>query len=315
MFMEKLLVLTKQDPSVSSEAQEYALWIIPALFGAAISKPFVRYLQAQSLTFPILLSSIIVLCCHVPMSWTFMYKLHLGSNGAAIAICVSNWLYVVMLVLYIKLSPSCTNSRLKFSIDAFYGMGLYFRLAIPSAVMVCLTISTLHFTLPYGLGAAASTRISNELGAGKPEKARMVVWTIMFFVVVETITISIALFSCRHILGRAFSSEEQVVDYVAAMSLLICVSTITDSLQAAISGTARGSGWQHICAYVNLGAFYFVGIPVAVVLGFVEHLKAKGFWIGIVIGSAVQSALFSIVTGFTNWEKQATKAMVRVNEG
>ncbi|KAL6512971.1 hypothetical protein OROHE_019761 [Orobanche hederae] len=254
MFMEKLVVLTKQDPSVSFEAQEYALWIIPALFGAAISKPLVRYLQAQSLTFPILLSSIIVLCCHVPMSWTFMYKLHLGSNGAAIAICVSNWLYAVMLVLYIKLSPSCTNSRLKFSIDAFYGMGLFFRLAIPSAVMVCmkwwsmevlillsgllpnpvletsvfsicLTISTLHFTLPYGLGAAASTRISNELGAGEPEKARVVVWTIMFFVAVETITISIALFSCRHILGRAFSSEEQVVDYIAAMSLLICVST------------------------------------------------------------------------------------------
>ncbi|KAL6506125.1 hypothetical protein OROHE_022654 [Orobanche hederae] len=181
--------------------------------------------------------------------------------------------------------------------------------------IISLPISTLHFTFPYGLGAAASTRISNELGAGKPEKARMVVWTIMFFVVVETITISIALFSCRHILGRAFSSEEQVVDYIAAMSLLICVSTITDSLQAAISGIARGSGWQHICGYVNFGAFYFVGIPVAVVLGFVEHLKAKGFWIGIVIGSAVQSALFSIITGFTNWEKQATKAMVRVNKG
>lgn len=70
------------------------------------------------------------------------------------------------------------------------------------------------------------------------------------------------------------------------------------------SGVARGSGWQHIGAYINLGAFYGVGLPVAVILGFVLHLKAKGLWIGIVTGSVLQSTLLSIITGFTNWKKQ-----------
>lgn len=70
------------------------------------------------------------------------------------------------------------------------------------------------------------------------------------------------------------------------------------------SGVARGSGWQHIGAYINLGAFYVVGLPVAIILGFVVHLKAKGLWIGIVTGSVVQSTLLSIITGFTNWKKQ-----------
>lgn len=70
------------------------------------------------------------------------------------------------------------------------------------------------------------------------------------------------------------------------------------------SGVARGSGWQHIGAHINLGAFYVVGIPVAIILGFVVHLKAKGLWIGIVAGSVVQSTLLSIITGFTNWKKQ-----------
>ena len=70
------------------------------------------------------------------------------------------------------------------------------------------------------------------------------------------------------------------------------------------SGVARGSGWQHIGAYINLGAFYVVGLPVAIILGFVVHLKAKGLWIGIVTGSVVQSTLLSIITGLTNWKKQ-----------
>ena len=59
-------------------------------------------------------------------------------------------------------------------------------------------------------------------------------------------------------------------------------------------------------AYVNLGAFYLVGVPVAVILGFVLHLKGKGLWIGIVAGSVIQAALLSLITGFTNWKKQVT---------
>ncbi|KAL0431354.1 UNVERIFIED_CONTAM: protein DETOXIFICATION 1 [Sesamum radiatum] len=65
LFMEKLLVLMRQDPLVALEAQKYSLWLIPALFGAAISKPLVRYLQTQNLISPMLLSSFVVLCCHV----------------------------------------------------------------------------------------------------------------------------------------------------------------------------------------------------------------------------------------------------------
>ncbi|KAI5428135.1 hypothetical protein KIW84_033224 [Lathyrus oleraceus] len=39
-------------------------------------------------------------------------------------------------------------------------------------------------------------------------------------------------------------------------------------------GAAKGSGWQRVGAYVNLGAFYLVGIPVGVVLGFIVHFKS-----------------------------------------
>lgn len=56
--------------------------------------------------------------------------------------------------------------------------------------------------------------------------------------------------------------------------------------------------------YINLGAFYLVGLPVGAVLGFVAHLRGKGLWIGIVAGSVVQSTLLSLATTFTNWKKQ-----------
>ncbi|CAK9138556.1 unnamed protein product [Ilex paraguariensis] len=336
IFMNKLLILIGQDPSISHESRKYSLWLIPALFGSAILKPLVRYLQSQSLILPMLTSSFLVLCFHVSLCWAFIFKLELGNVGAAVAFSLSNWLYVILIAVYIKYSASCKNTLVSFSVDAFFCIGEFFRFAIPSAVMICtltfdkskvcnrncfsflkilvisLTISTLHFTIPYGIGAAASTRVSNELGAGNPHKARVAVWAVMFLAITEAVIVSTTLFCCRYVLGRAYSNEKQVVDYIAVMTPLICLSIVTDSLQAVICGIAKGCGWQHIGAYVNLGAFYLVGIPVAVVLGFVLSFKAKGLWIGIVIGSTIQSTILSLITGFTDWQKQVTKARERV---
>ena len=40
-------------------------------------------------------------------------------------------------------------------------------------------------------------------------------------------------------------------------------------------GVARGCGWQKIGAFVNLGAFYAVSIPSAILLAFVFHFNGK----------------------------------------
>jgi len=40
------------------------------------------------------------------------------------------------------------------------------------------------------------------------------------------------------------------------------------------AGVLAGCGWQKIGAYVNLGSFYVVGVPCAVVLAFFVHMHA-----------------------------------------
>ncbi|XP_030950932.1 protein DETOXIFICATION 10-like [Quercus lobata] len=72
-----------------------------------------------------------------------------------------------------------------------------------------------------------------------------------------------------------------------------------------ISGIARGCGWQDLGAYVNLGAYYLCGLPVAAILGFWLQMSGQGLWIGILVGASVQALLLSIITSCTNWEKQA----------
>nr|GMC63983.1 protein DETOXIFICATION 14-like [Ipomoea batatas] len=107
------------------------------------------------------------------------------------------------------------------SMDSFRVIGQFFRLAVPSAVMLN---KSLHYTSQYRMDSELlpkGTRVSNELGAGNPHKARLAACTVTFVAAVETFTVSAALFVCRHFVGRAYSSEKQVVDYIAAMGLLL----------------------------------------------------------------------------------------------
>lgn len=41
------------------------------------------------------------------------------------------------------------------------------------------------------------------------------------------------------------------------------------------AGVARGCGWQHLAVYANLGTFYCIGMPIAILLGFKLKLYAK----------------------------------------
>ncbi|KAI3467030.1 hypothetical protein Pfo_023693 [Paulownia fortunei] len=343
IYMGNLLKFVGQDPQISLEAGKFTMWLVPALFGYATLQPLIRYYQMQSLILPMLISSCITLCFHVPVCWALVFKSGLENLGGAVAMGLSMWLNVTILSLYMKYSPTCAKTRGPVSMKIFEGMKEFFRFAVPSAVMICLewwsfellillsgllpnpqletsvlsvclnTIATLY-AIPYGLAAAASTRVSNELGAGKPQGARVSVIALMLLAVIDAIVVSMSVFASRNVFGYIFSNEKEVVDYVTNMAPLVCLSVIMDSLQGALSGVARGCGWQHIGAYINLAAFYLFGIPIAATLGFWLNFRGKGLWIGVLSGASLQTVMLAIITSCTNWEKQAIKARERLFE-
>ncbi|XP_021747819.1 protein DETOXIFICATION 14-like [Chenopodium quinoa] len=344
IFMDKVLILIGQDHQISVEAQKFAVWLIPGLVASAFYDPLVRFLQCQSLVFPLLMNFAVVLGITTLSCWISVYKLNYGIQSVAFSLSLCGWLNVMFLGIYIKCSSVCEKTRTHFSKEAFYNIWPFLRFGFPAALMICLkwwafeavvllsgrlpnpqletsvlsiclNISTLLFTVPVGLGVSVGIRVANELGAGNAEAARLSAWVVTSAVVIETFVAGVILFCVRHIVGYAYSHTEQVVSYVATLAPFLCLSIITDGLQMVLSGVAKGSGWQRIGAYVNLGAFYIVGIPVAVVLAFVRHLNAKGLWIGILVGSILQSILLIIVAALTNWQKQAIKARDRAAVG
>ncbi|KAK3037523.1 hypothetical protein RJ639_030331, partial [Escallonia herrerae] len=321
-----------QNLEISIQAGTYARWLIPSIFPYGLLQCQFRFLQSQSNVKPLMISICFTSLLHVLVCWIFVFGCGFGSKGAAMSSAISYWFNVFR--QHVK--------RHGFSKEGLRNLIGFLSLAIPSALMVCLEFwsyeflvlmsgllpnpkletsmmstslntSSVIFRIPFGFGSAVSTRVSNELGAGKPHAAKLAVRVVIFLAVAEGLLVGLVSVAARDSLGYLYSNEEEVVRYVAAVMPVLALSNFMDGIQGVLSGTARGCGWQKIGAFVNLAAYYFGGLPAAIILTFLFHFGGKGLCTGIIAGSGFQALLLLAITMRTDWIQEAEKARYRVH--
>lgn len=186
-----------------------------------------------------------------------------------------------------------------------------------------LTLFTPNYSYcfaPYGLliihffQFMCSVRVSNELGAGNPRAAAFstVVTTGVSFLL--SVFEAIVVLSWRHVISYAFTDSPAVAEAVADLSPFLAITIVLNGIQPVLSGVAVGCGWQAFVAYVNIGCYYVVGIPVGFVLGFTYDMGAKGIWTGMIGGTLMQTIILVIVTLRTDWDKEVEKASSRLDQ-
>ncbi|CAL8995064.1 unnamed protein product [Prunus brigantina] len=181
-----------------------------------------------------------------------------------------------------------------------------------SVLSISLNTCWMVYMISVGLGSAISTRVSNELGAGQPQGAQLALRVMTIMALSEGAAIATATVLVRYVWGKLYSNENEVIIYVAKMMPLLALSDFLDGFQCVLSGAARGCGWQNLCVLINLGAYYVVGIPTAVLFAFILHIGGMGLWMGIICGLLVQVTALVAVNVCTDWYEEATKAANRV---
>ncbi|KAI3410697.1 Protein DETOXIFICATION (Multidrug and toxic compound extrusion protein) [Psidium guajava] len=344
LYTADILIALGQDLEISTEAGTFNRWMMPSLFAYGLLQCLNRFLQTQNNVLPMMISSLVTASLHIVVCWVLIFKFGLGSRGAALANTISNWNNVILLAMYVKLSPSCIKTWTGFTREALRNIVSFVKLAVPSAVMICfeywsfemvvllsgllpnpkletsvLSISLntcwMVYMISVGLGGAISTRVSNELGAGCAAGARLALRVMITIAITEGLMVGIGTILVRHVWGKLYSNEEEVIAYVARMMPLLALSDFLDGFQCVLSGSARGCGWQNLCAWINLGAYYVVAIPCAVLFAFRFHLRGMGLWMGIICGLSVQVMALLTVNACTNWDQEAKKAVDRVQAG
>ncbi|XP_021719696.1 protein DETOXIFICATION 40-like isoform X1 [Chenopodium quinoa] len=342
LFSKDILLLLGEPENIASAAAIFIYGLIPQIFAYACNFPIQKFLQSQSVVFPSAYISAAALVAHIGLTWVAVYKLGWGLLGAGLVLSFSWWIIVVAQFVYIVVSSRFKYTWTGFSLAAFSGLYEFFKLSAASAVMLCLetwyfqilvliaglldnaqlaldslsvsmTISGWVFMISVGFNAAASVRVSNELGAKHPKSASfsVVAVTTISFLIALIFAILVLIF--RYQLSYIFTGGTEVSEAVADLSPFLAISILLNGVQPVLSGVAVGCGWQSFVAYVNVACYYVVGIPVGVLLGFYFKLGVKGIWGGMIGGTVIQTLILLWVTYRTDWEKEVEKAAERLD--
>ncbi|ONH94683.1 hypothetical protein PRUPE_7G026400 [Prunus persica] len=313
IFTTPILEALGQKDNISEEAGYISLWVIPVLFAFVVSFTCQMYLQAQSKNMIIAYVSAISIAIHILLSWLFTVKFKWGVAGVMVSTIIAYWLPNIGQLLFV-LCGGCPGTWTGFSTLAFTDLWDVLKLSLSSGVMLCLNIVGWEMMISLGFLAAASVRVSNELGRGSAKAAKFSVKVIVSISFAIGFVLFLLFLFLRERLAYIFTNDEEVATMVSNLSPLLAFSILLNSVQPVLSGVALGAGWQSIVAYVNLASYYLIGIPVGVVLGYPLKLQLEGVWIGMLFGTLVQTVVLLILTYKTDWDKQVTIARSRVSK-
>ncbi|KAM3749319.1 hypothetical protein ACB098_05G175400 [Castanea mollissima] len=279
LLSEPILLLLGESTAVASSAAVFVYGLIPQIFAYAVNFPIQKFLQSQSIVAPSAYISAATLVVHLLISWLAVYKLGLGLIGASLALSLSWWIIVAAQFVYILMSSKCKHTWTGFSLQAFSGLWGFLKLSTASAVMlcletwyfqilvlvagllkdpelaldslaVCMAITGLLFMVSVGFNAAASVRVSNELGAGNPKSAAFSVIIVNIVSFIIAVIEAIVVLSLRHVISYAFTSGETVANAVSELCPYLAVTLILNGVQPVLSayltsaqGHAFVNGW------------------------------------------------------------------------
>lgn len=163
---------------------------------------------------------------------------------------------------------------------AFLVMGQLGRTAA-AAHNVALTLASMTFMVPLGIGIAASIRIGQAIGRGAPADAARTGFIAYVLGVGFMVLSAIVLAIVPGPLARIYAKEPEVVALAITLIRIAALFQISDGAQAVGAGCLRGAGDSRTALIVNLAAHWGVGFPVGLALAYPAGLGATGMWLGL----------------------------------
>ncbi|VYS49419.1 unnamed protein product [Arabidopsis thaliana] len=335
--MRRILLWCGQDEEISSVAQQFLLFAIPDLFLLSLLHPLRIYLRTQNITLPVTYSTAVSVLLHVPLNYLLVVKLEMGVAGVAIAMVLTNLNLVVLLSSFVYFTSVHSDTWVPITIDSLKGWSALLSLAIPTCVSVCLewwwyefmiilcgllanpraTVASmgiliqttaLVYVFPSSLSLGVSTRISNELGAKRPVKARVSMIISLFCAIALGLMAMVFAVLVRHHWGRLFTTDAEILQLTSIALPIVGLCELGNCPQTTGCGVLRGCARPTLGANINLGSFYFVGMPVAILFGFVFKQGFPGLWFGLLAAQATCASLMLCALLRTDWKVQAERA-------
>ncbi|CAN1288533.1 Protein DETOXIFICATION 27 [Linum perenne] len=213
-----------------------------------------------------------------PLTWTgFSMEAFSGlwdfaklSAASGVMLCLENWYFKILILM----TGNLKNAEI--AVDA---------------LSICLNLNGWEMMIPLAFFAGIGVRVANELGAGNGKGAKFatIVAVAQSMIIGFFFWLLIILYNDQ--IGWIFTNSEPVLTAVNQLCILLAFTVLLNSVQPILSvflGVAVGSGWQKYVAYINLGCYYLIGVPLGFVMGW-------GFDLGVKVYTQIPNLLRFII--------------------
>lgn len=343
------LVLGGGQPRVAAVAVSYLRVYSLALLPYAVMDPIQRALMAQSVAWPMTISSAVGVGSNVVLHALFVVAAGGGAVGSAAASALAATLQLGVLaglVRLVGLGPTVWGGwspRAAVAAARSYG-----RLALPGAAVlvaewwalemttflmaragdapalaahvVAMNVAFLCYMAPVSVGMAVMTRVGNALGGASPAGARRACWVAAVLGTTAGGAAAVALLGGRAVWPRLYSANGVVVGLLSAVAPAVAAFVAADAVLAIFGRVLRGSGRQRLGAAIYLVGYWGGVLPLA--SGLASSAAAagggppggalEGMWTGLAVGKAGLVAVMAAVAVHTDWEDQSRRALRRL---
>ena len=316
-FCKNLLYHIDQPGEVVALSIPYLEIITFSIIPVLVFQTFRQFSEGLSNTW---IPMVIVLACNVlniGLNYVLIYGYagfpQLGLNGAGWATLISRIVMGAALAGFIYYAPRFRDYRPGFSIGK-YSEALFkkmLHIGIPAGIQfifevaafdfslvmmgwlgtkalaahqIAINLATISYMTTSGLAAAATIRVSNELGKRDIKALRKVAFVMIGMALSFMTAWGIIFILGKNFLPQLYVDDTEVITLAGPLIIIAGLFQLSDGLQVVCIGALRGLQDVKVPSVFIFIAYWIIGLPLGYYLGFHTSLGPVGIWTGLLIG-------------------------------
>ena len=327
-FIDSILLWFDVPANMQPITRDYIVYMLFALPGFATYQAVRQTCEGLSITSPTMVIMFIGLLVNIPANAVFIYGWfglpQMGGAGCGLATMLVYIVMAIATIIYtiyakhmqqfslftqlIRFEWRTTGELLTIGIPIaltfLTEVTLFAAVAIllsplghlqVAAHQIAINFSSVVFMLPLSIAMAVAIRVSYLMGQGKRQDTIITIRAARWFAIIcACVTASLTVYFAHYIIS-IYTVDYAVTEYALPILFLAALFQISDAVQVISANALRGykdTTWMLAMCIIS---YWFLGLPLGVVLGLTDYwvpaMEAQGLWIGIIIGLSVAALL------------------------
>jgi len=321
LIPETVLGFYTEDPEVIALGSSYLRIVGFSYIFMAITTSYFAVLRSITLVKMTMVVSIISLALKTALGYLLIFGIgpfpELGVRGAAIG-TTFGWIFeciFILILVYAYKTPLAVNPLTFFRFErtfvsdvlktampaaaneVFWSVGItiynavYARIGTDAiaSVQINTTVEDIAFVFFIGLGNACAIMIGNKIGEGQKELAFEYGRRFTILTVVVALLSGLTIFFLRGPVVSLYEISPQAAENARTLMLIFASTAWIRSINFILFvGALRAGGDTKFAMFMELATIWIIGVPAALIGGFVLHLPVYGVYMLVLIEELVK---------------------------